>query len=422
MSSPSSSSSFILPSASPSPSLALPLSYQIFDVPPDSALRCATCIDIKQSLTQEVILTSTCLPLNPSHSSLTLYTYTLTLPNPIPGSYVLSVVMKEDQLILDSTLITVSFSIFDYFSSLPDIIYTPSPRFHNNFLLAQTEDLTLVLAPGLDSGDVSIDFDIVPKGGIMPPSLPPPCVRLLKDTSGEGSSAQSLDTLLNWTCLSMKDRNLQLKNLPLGSYRVQMQFGDQDSGVKLSKLLRLLSLSAAWPALTCPNPPWEYVSNEHHVASVEVQYDVMGVQSAIALTSICLSLQQVGLEGRTLFPQQCMPVTPSRSIVLNNMPEGTYLASLSLAYVQASAQGERSVLPCCPARDLAIQIQVRGPVAFKPTYAWQRLKVWHTVPAGAETRLPIGRYEVWVWEVVYVHVYVHMCDLCVSVCGYVYIM
>eukprot|EP01031_Cornospumella_fuschlensis_P028632 gene28632-34565_t len=396
ISSPSSSSSFTL-RTSPS-SLALPLSYQIFDVPTESASAHATCFDIKHSSTQETLLAFTCIPLNPSHSSLTIYSYTITLNNVVPGDYVMSAVVQESQVALEASLLRVPLRVMDFLSSLPRIVYTPNPQFHTNPKSAQTEDLTVVLDPGASSGDLSMDFSVVSGEGVSLDAAPlPPCVRLLqKPSTAQPEATPSL--LMNWNCLGVRDRNLLLRNVPVGAYIVQMQLGTHASEAPqqpalLSKAVLVQPLDAAWPRLSSPQTRWEFVSDDQRVGTAEVRYEVQGVRAAVALSSVCLTLRRADSagqgDGKPLFSWQCMPIPADpagRSIVLSNLPQGEYLLSVALAAAQTRQ-------PCCPEKDLALRLLVHAPQAFRPSYDWQPLKVWHTVPAGAETRLPIGGQE-----------------------------
>ncbi len=355
-------------------SQSIPLEYQLFGL--DSSDQYELCFEI-YSISNDMknVVENACIPIDNNR---------LTINNLSEGQYQLHAWLKSLKRGLDmlqSTKITNAFQIYSYESAVPRINLHPKDiqvrsdgQFH---LVADVKKRTADLTLGYSYSASPLD-----------PSLFTLCAYIVDLNS------QSQKLKLPLTCLSAKDRQLMLNNLGVGDLELHLILRDVrnnnqlDSLIKASELIRIVhvkDLDQSLPNLQVLNPLQEYVEDPStHTATVEINFQFQGDQYAIQQVVICVVIELITHNHTAelksvVVPFSCLP--PNNNVLtLQNMKVGEYSAMLMLARADRSTD----VRYFETKQDLSISI--RPPQEFVPTYDWQALHSWHTIPSGIETR------------------------------------
>ena len=183
----------------------------------------------------------------------------------------------------------------------------------------------------------------------------------------------------------------------------------------------------------------DYASSNSGAAEVSIGYDLAGasltdsrssasVAAATHLVQTCMTVRRsISVEGAgnrhagasasagggvgdpskamlELLPPTCLP-TEHRTVTLRGVPAGSYTAQFYLQplgvpavanapnttlshfeHKQQQHQHNQQQQLWFPSSLREVQLEVRLPVEFVPSYDWQLLHIWHTIPSGIETR------------------------------------
>ena len=110
---------------------------------------------------------------------------------------------------------------------------------------------------------------------------------------------------------------------------------------------------------------------------VSINYQLFGFPSSYPNVQVCADVLNVKSNFQ-LLELTCLP-QDKNVLNLHNLRVGRYEISLVL-----SAYNNEEIL--FEASKRTIILELRHPVEFLPTYDWQPLHIWHTVPNGVETR------------------------------------
>lgn len=335
----------------------------------------------------------------------------LELANFRAGQYTITAVLREKETknVLDYTRIVNSFNVIAYADILP-IIDIP----------VQAGEIHVAANAGSGLAAVDIPFSILPssqQSSFLDISVFTVCATV------EDRATQQV--LVSWTCLKNTDRALSLNQLQPGhAYEVHLRLRDTSNADRSPKSLlastevvrtvvirELLPLAPSIALL--PQTPREYgVETVDGTASLQFHYalqypypDVFNVENQLF---VCLHLRHSPVPFTTLttaadadaaetishtdvtttviIPYSCVPAK-NDYISLPQMKPGYYEAELSVSIDQRQRIAESS---SATSRRVLFDVEVRSMEEFLPTYEWQPLHAWHTIPSGIETRLPIG--------------------------------
>jgi hypothetical protein len=133
-----------------------------------------------------------------------------------------------------------------------------------------------------------------------------------------------------------------------------------------------------------------------------------GAENLVHLKPIADSMRLPHIHSTCLQVQNPTTLTINQ-FMLSNVPVGIYKVRVFLGYnishteygrslsevERAEFGGSKLIHPFgTPGSSLEYVLAVQAPEAFKPNYTWQELRAWHTVPPGAETRLPLSSLKV----------------------------
>ena len=143
--------------------------------------------------------------------------------------------------------------------------------------------------------------------------------------------------------------------------------------------IRVLPLQELLPEIVLESPDeLDYmVKTVDDIAMVDLNFDLVGAPSAVQQVRVCVLVDDLS-EGTSVLQLTCLPPN-DRSLHLYNMRMGSYMVKLML-----KSSNEPSSLFDSTLR--AIPLEIRLPEEFVPSYDWQELKAWHTVPTGLEIR------------------------------------
>jgi hypothetical protein len=222
-------------------------------------------------------------------------------------------------------------------------------------------------------------------------------------------SQQSV-TLPN-TCFAHTDTTISLSRLPTGLYNLQSVLRPKGTtvaaadGVINNDALRVVPLHEAYPTLLILDGgalthaavrdsagrisyKLEYVaSTASRSANADIAVHIVSADTSVAAMVVpCLQLSNAE-DNAVLAPTTCLE--PSQhTFSIRALPVGVYTARLSLrpAYCAQSV----TLPPDCAEAVVKSMIkpvmEVRVPQEFVPSYEWQPLGPWHTVPTGLEIR------------------------------------
>jgi hypothetical protein len=213
------------------------------------------------------------------------------------------------------------------------------------------------------------------------------------------------------TCFAHTETTVSLSRLPIGLYNLQSVLRQKgttaaaaDGGIN-TYALRVLTLNEAYPTLLIPEGgafthaavrdsagrtsyKLEYVaSTASRSANADIAVHIVSADTSVAAMVVpCLELSNAE-DNAVLAPTTCLE--PSQhTFSIRALPVGVYTARLSLrpAYYSQSATLPPDYAVAVVKSTITATMEVRVPQEFVPSYAWQPLGPWHTVPTGLEIR------------------------------------
>jgi hypothetical protein len=373
---PSPSTSYlIIPGES---SHQVPFQYQLFD----SSLgeQWQICIELKNVKTSQAFLSMTCLPSNAINQE-----YSLTLQQPLSGQYSLRAILKDNTGNLHQESEVMSyFSMLEYIEAVPILQINSGPR------ALAADSITNVATLTVDYSLTQRAFDT--EGFTV-------CVKLINQDSRY--------EILDWSCLNPLDRSFILRNLPLGIYILSFVLRDTRNTISptltanINELLRqqtiqqvvsVQSLRELLPTIMVSTSPIEIALQPNkNTTNVNIAFHLEGIPSSIQQLQVCISLHQLAIQDtessemkqlaspQILLQKSCLP-SSSNTFTIPKLPSGIIETQFRLASLSGEHFGEISP---------KVIIEIQPMQEFKPTYIWQALKPWHSIPLGLETRLPL---------------------------------
>jgi hypothetical protein len=217
--------------------------------------------------------------------------------------------------------------------------------------------------------------------------------------------------ILPSTCFAHTDTTISLSRLPTGLYNLQSVLRRNGGtvaaadGVFNNYALRVAPLTEVYPSLLIPEGgalthavvrdsagrasyKLEYVaSTASRSVNADIAVQIVSADiSVVAMVVPCLELSNAE-DTSVLAPTTCLE--PSQhTFSIRALPVGVYTARLSLrpAYYAQSATLPPDYAVAVVKSTIKAPMEVRVPEEFVPTYEWQPLGPWHTVPTGLEIR------------------------------------
>jgi hypothetical protein len=215
------------------------------------------------------------------------------------------------------------------------------------------------------------------------------CIRIFNEISQQ--------LALKLSCIPSSQRAVTLRNMRKGNYTIFLQLKPLDtttsseitqSAMDLSSLvmfsseiqqaLLVASVEEVLPSLTLQDSLREYAASAStSTADVTISYQIQGIPSAITQVQTCLQIFESEAD-KMLLQLTCVP-REHTEFTLSRMKVGLYKALLTLRNELVPSQ-------LYPSTVQTVLIDIRLPVEFVPSYDWQPLRPWHTIPAAIETR------------------------------------
>lgn len=339
--------------------------YQVFDLAEPQKYN--VCFQLDS--TTAIELPKTCFPATATEISLNRIA---------AGTYKLSTFLEmttEPYDPVESSMIFTSFSVKTYAEALPTLSIYPA-------------NLVVIISSG-ETADVVVNYQV--SSSEIPNEEIEVCVRVASESaflqSGKSDHDQksyiaSTSDVLSLTGLAEDQRSLTLYNMKQGTFYIFLILRHRASfrifpRSEISCEVRVSQLSSNLPSLSIPNHHIDAVVGMNG-ADINIDFAIMGLPAAIQSVQPCLMVANLQLETY-LLSFTCLAAA-QRSLSLHKLPEGHHTAQLVLASISHPQVvfNETAV---------AVSIEARRAEEFVPTYDWQPLRAWHTIPSGIETRL-----------------------------------
>lgn len=338
----------------------IPASYQLFDTSTNEQY--PVCLELFREGYEEPIVKPTCYT-EPSQS------LTLNLPS---STYRLHFYLTspDSKAPIESSRIIKHFKVRTI-----DDIYPKIQVLNDNAVFVSSWEKKVAT-------DASIQFSLTES--TVPLSSLKICVTL----------AQGQDVLMSLTCLqSIMDRSLFLSSLAEGRYSLTLVLLDIKTETVLPKTavtstFEVKNLVAVLPRIEAVTGLTVDVAVDptQGFGELTLEHKVSGLPTAVSQVQVCLSIskdsaqeeeEEAGAVGALLLPLTCVKQTDT-VLSLSRLPAGNYRATYMLQTVHGSI--------AFPQSEVVVAVHAQGPEEFQPSYDWQPLKPWHTIPAGIETR------------------------------------
>lgn len=208
-------------------------------------------------------------------------------------------------------------------------------------------------------------------------------------------------------CLQHGELSARVSNLPIGTYHLQAGLrGTEDGGtIPSSRSITIVEVYDLRGAVTSlhisehaglvetpeSGLQMEYVLDSHSlVASAPFTVHMeTSPCSAERFISVCLELRTSLDVENIILPRTCL-ASSARTFIPQALPSGSFIAFLSLHDGRLPPVDADGVLSARhqidPSHALRVLIETRAQQELVPTYDWQRLHAWHTIPAGMDVR------------------------------------
>lgn len=262
-------------------------------------------------------------------------------------------------------------------------------------LLAPQNYSTYAISSSLSSTSASLRYKV---RGLLPSSISAEvCVQI--------TSAHNGDELLALTCFPAIDGITKkiLDGLTLGSYFVHLTLQESTkndatmSDVRITSVIDVKELKDVVPRFAL-NKFSREVGLESSGPKIDftVKCPLRGVESAMNLVEVCAEVnlvknlvandnsgriskdKQSDERNKLIMGLTCIP-KGKRSFVLGGVTEGVYDIRLIL---RLSSQP----FTLFKESEIHLNLDARPFVEMLPTYQWQQLHAWHTIPMGLQTR------------------------------------
>jgi hypothetical protein len=381
------------------------------------------CVTLKNIVSNENLVSNSCMETSSVVSS-------FELQNVPVGEYEISIEIIErvEHVVLGHA--SKIFSIYYHNDIIPLVQFSPDgdTRHHRrgSDLNRSLVELQFVADHATGVSTVSVPYRIVPR---FPVSLASPlaqlpaataavlanvraaflsefniCVDIFDSSLGRSTTTAGLHPFASvCSALVPGSDSMDIFNMPVGSYNINIfvqhkQFADD--GVRYYEEdgpeLRLAVSSLHERALVSPTESKAHLHPDIVVrggarkeygfdksrtsgAIVAFEFGLDGYVGAVSQVQTCMTAFRVE-EGRGKEPIvefTCLAVE-QRTVTLSPIPEGDYEVLLQLRMIAAPFTVLETVT--------ALAAAVRPMVELVPTYEWQRLHAWHTIPTGIITR------------------------------------
>lgn len=260
-------------------------------------------------------------------------------------------------------------------------------------VLAPQNSSTYAIRTSSSSTSASIQYEV--RGQLQSSDLAQVCVQI--------TSAHNHGELLPRTCFSAIDGIVKkiLDGLTLGSYLLHLTLEEKNANdmkiLRVTTAIDVKEIKDITPRFAIDRLSREiglYTSDPK--SDFIVKFPLEGVESAINLVQVCLEVNRIGdrlahdhlskLSENRLSRKKSMPVIAltciskgKRSLILKGITEGEYDIRLILRLSsEPYTLFEES--------EVHMHLEARTFVEMLPTYNWQPLYAWHTIPMGLETR------------------------------------
>ena len=368
-------------------SLKIPLEFQLFGLTQDIS-KYEFCFSVKSNHFGTIAIETTCLPAQNNQ---------LVLNGLKEDEYTINCFVKEKNADnswsnLESTTISNVFLVLNFENALPKIELLNVP---------QVGDITLIADAVKNTADFNLDYSYTKS--VMNHGYFTLCLQIIDATTNEMK--------LKLSCLTANDRKLTLNNLAMGKYiftfilkdlRKEVSSSSDTSNLlpstQLIKNVIISSLTNNIPKIQLLTPLQEYAAtlitkkqeegdqNTHQKllsANIQVIYQLDGFLTAIQQTVLCIDILRHPTSdnheqsAESIIKHYCLPSNNNQFSL--PLEEGSYQSALTLAAaVNNNYIFEES--------RISFPILIKHPEEFVPSYQWQPLHPWHTIPSGIETR------------------------------------
>ena len=307
----------------------------------------------------EVLTTTVTLREHSNYINMTCLKYDeasrISIEKLVPNSYTINLYIKNDNDgILDHTRITSNFLVNRFVESLPKITLS--------------SELVYILEK-----DIQIEYTL--STSYLPTNNLNICLRLMTEDG---------IYLMEYYCMSTNYSSFSLKNIEnVGKYNVVLILANQfsseyyeDSKIIVPFVIKFLE--ELIPNIKLNNKKIEAVVNENILLPFEIEPNFKNV---IERLELCVAIRLIGDSKPKYIINDCSTKFKS-PLTISNLNEGTYMVTLSFRNLKSISIYYEPVA--------SVEAIVYKPSEFMPSYDWEPIKIYETVPNGLEIMLPLG--------------------------------
>jgi hypothetical protein len=262
-------------------------------------------------------------------------------------------------------------------------------------LLAPRNSSTHAVRTSSSSTSTSIQYEV---RGLLPSSISAQvCVQI--------SSAHNGRELLPRTCYSAIDGIVRkiLDGLTLGSYLLHLTLeektADDMKSLRVTTWIEVKEIKDIVPRFAIDRLSREIgLHPSDPKSNFIVKFPIVGIESAISLVQVCLEVNlmtdlhgsyhssEILQDKQSAAREKSIPIMDltciskgKRSFNLKGIREGVY----DIRLIQRLSGDPYTLFQ---ESEVHMRLEARAFVEMLPTYNWQKLYVWHTIPMGLETR------------------------------------
>lgn len=171
-----------------------------------------------------------------------------------------------------------------------------------------------------------------------------------------------------------------LSNLGIGKYEISIDIvSAQNESSNYVQFFDIVSIEEGLPRVHLPQTEIELLASPpKYSRDISFQYVLLdAATNVVKQIEICVEMINT-LTGVVALPNSCVR-SDHNSLSLNSVAEGDYRVSfrIRLAYAPFTV---------FTATEQFLTVQIHRQTEFVPSYQWQRVREWESVPSGLEIR------------------------------------
>lgn len=180
------------------------------------------------------------------------------------------------------------------------------------------------------------------------------------------------------TCIPCSQNDHVLNNVGIGDYDIILNIDRDVDPHHVLHRFHVVDVESGLPSIVVPREVELLASAPLFTGDISLQYQLSNAAMNVAKQiEVCIEMEN-SETGSLVLSQSC--VRSDHNIIgLNGIAEGDYVLTFFLRMAHAPFEIYDST-------KTATIVRIHRSAAFEPTYSWQRVHAWETIPTGLEVR------------------------------------